>query len=129
MNLNRRKLFFNISLKFFHPSFVLLFVLHDYIIQYFSKEVNCFFNDFNRFVLPGFLESDRSGSRFRRRGQGPIPKSDSAAVKARFRGSYFLAIILDFLIVLLVQGIDERFLQRIPHRLHEFRFLFRGRGA
>ena len=43
MNLNRRKLFFNILLKFFHTSFVLLFVSHDYIIQYFSKVVNCFF--------------------------------------------------------------------------------------
>ena len=96
MNLNRRKLFFNILLIFFHPSFVLLFVLHDYIIQYFSKIVNCFFNDFNRFIFLGFLESDRSGSRFRRRGQGPIPKSDSAADKARFRGSYFLAIFWVF---------------------------------
>ena len=96
MNLNRRKLFFDISLKFFHPSFVLLFLLHDYIIQYFLKIVNCFFNDFNRFVLPGFLESDRSGLRFRRRGQGPIPKSDSAAAEARFRGLRFSAIFWIF---------------------------------
>ena len=96
MNLNRRKLFFNISLKFFHPSFVLLFLLHDYIIQYFLKIVNCFFNDFNKFVLPGFLESDRSGLRFRRLDRGPIPKSDSAAAEARFRGSHFPAIFWIF---------------------------------
>lgn len=56
--------------------------------------------------------------------------------KIRFRGSQspiprfaFSRDLLGFLIVLLVQGIYERFLQRILHRLHEFCFLFRGRGA
>ena len=101
MNLNRRKLFFNILLIFFHPSFVLLFVSHDYIIQYFSKEVNCFFlmistDSFflvssNR-IDPDHGSDDGTEVRF----QNPIPKSDSAADKVRFRGSRFPAIFWIF---------------------------------
>ena len=71
-------------------------------------------------IDPDYGSDDGDKVRFR----NPIPRQTRSDSAVRvFRD------LLDFLIVLLIQGIDERFLQRILHRLHEFGFLFLGSGA